>query len=192
MGAFERCIAAKNSQHSLSLLCGVTGWHSVVSYLTLILIVVVVADVILAALLVRQLRLSGLTHRLVRLRVSTRVLLGRLTARVRRGKEGDTVSSSNDGRATEVSDDGGRGAHSQGNAMIPELTEVVDAVRSADEFTRSLVAKRLGKGLTQSSAPDDDRVIPAATRGRDFSHSAEPIQRREGGRPPLGGLPRDG
>ena len=118
------------------------------SYLIVLIIIVVAADLVLGVLVLRRLPPSALIHRLLPLRslqVRTRRLVGRMTARLETSRKGSPRLSPPKEVAGVAKPDRGNGAASQSDGIVPELSELAEAMRNVDEFGKSLLAKRHGQ-----------------------------------------------
>jgi hypothetical protein len=133
------------------------------SYLIVLIIIVVAADLVLGVLVLRRLPPSALIHRLLPLQsleVRTRRLVARVSARFETGRKGSPRLTRPKEVAGVEKPDGGNGAASQSDGIVPELSELAEAVRNVDEFSRSLLAKRRGR------AGDASPVAEAAEEKR--------------------------
>jgi hypothetical protein len=114
----------------------------------LLLIIVVAADLVLGVLVLRRLPPSALIHRLLPLQsleARTRRLVAGLTARLKTSRKGTPRLSAPKEAAGADKPDAGNSVASQSDGFVPEVSEVAEAVRNVDEFSKSLLAKRHGQ-----------------------------------------------
>jgi hypothetical protein len=122
------------------------GRRDAMSYLIVLIIIVVAADIVLGVSVLRRIPPSALIHRLLPLQsleVRTRRLVARLTARLETAGQG-SPRWSRPKKAVGVDKPDG-GAAPQSDGTVPELSDLAEAVRDVDEFSRSLLAKRHGQ-----------------------------------------------